>query len=500
MKYGFLESQLNEVIKIFSRYKEIDEAVLFGSRAIDTFKEASDVDIAVKGKTVSHKFISDLKFYFEEETDLPFFFDFVSYPKIENKNLKKHIDKYGVTIYRKGWRKVKLGELGVDIIDGDRGKNYPKKKDFSINGYCLFLNTKNVTESGFSFSDLNFITKQKDKLLRKGKLQRGDVILTTRGTVGNIAYYKNSVPFENIRINSGMVIIRPKGINKNFNHQLFKYLKEDFKNYTSGSAQPQLPIRDLRQMETNLPPLSEQKMISEVLSSLDDKIELLQKQNKTLEEIAQTLFRKWFIQDAKPHWPEKPLGELLEIIESGSRPKGGIDPDLKEGIPSIGAESINGIGRFDFSKTKYVTGEFFKNMKKGIVKDYDILIYKDGAYIGKKAMFGNDFPFKKMSVNEHVFILRANSKANQFFLYFSLEQKKLSKLNANSAQPGLNQKAMKSLEIIIPPKDIMNNFRSIVKPWIDKILFNSNQIRTLDNLRDILLPKLISGAVRVKYY
>lgn len=94
------------------------------------------------------------------------------------------------------------------IIDGDRGKNYPKADDFFDKGDCLFLNAKNVTKAGFNFDECMFITKDKDNVLRKGKLQRGDIILTTRGTIGNLAFYTDDVPYSDIRINSGMVILR----------------------------------------------------------------------------------------------------------------------------------------------------------------------------------------------------------------------------------------------------------------------------------------------------
>ncbi|VPX97142.1 type I restriction-modification system subunit S [Streptococcus pneumoniae] len=94
-----------------------------------------------------------------------------------------------------------------DIIDGDRGKNYPKSDELFSEEYCLFLNTKNVTKNGFSFDTKQFITKTKDKLLRKGKLERYDIVLTTRGTVGNVAYYDELIKYKHLRINSGMVPI-----------------------------------------------------------------------------------------------------------------------------------------------------------------------------------------------------------------------------------------------------------------------------------------------------
>ncbi len=107
-----------------------------------------------------------------------------------------------------------FSQLGVDIIDGDRGKAYPNRSQLRPSGFCLFLNAKNVTARGFRFEDCEFIDKETDGLLRKGKLSRGDVVLTTRGTLGNAAFYDAGVPYADVRINSGMVILRPNGICK----------------------------------------------------------------------------------------------------------------------------------------------------------------------------------------------------------------------------------------------------------------------------------------------
>lgn len=272
----------------------------------------------------------------------------------------------------------------------------------------------------------------------------------------------------------------------------------DTANTDEGSRMPRASWDYLKDTLWILPPLPEQKAIAEVLSSLDDKIDLLTRQNNTLEDFAQTYFRKWFVEDASEEWEVARLGDILESIESGSRPKGGIDPELVNGVPSIGAESINGLGVYDFSKTKYVTRDFFNNMRRGVVKSHDVLVYKDGAYVGRKGMFGNDFPFAEFAVNEHVFILRSNEKAGQIFLYFLLQEEELAQLNSNSAQPGLNQQAMKAYEIVLPPKKLINDFETFAEPLIDKIFENAKQMRTLRKLRDTLLPKLISGEVRVK--
>ena len=176
-----------------------------------------------------------------------------------------------------------IGEL-AEIIDGDRGKNYPQQHEFFDTGYCLFLNTGNVTSQGFLFEQNQYITQEKCEILRKGKLQRGDIVYTTRGTVGNAAYYNENVPYEHVRINSGMVIIRPNNsiVCTKFLYQILKsdYYRPYFKQYCTGSAQPQLPIKNFSKIELEIPPIETQKKIADILSAYDDLIENNQKQIK----------------------------------------------------------------------------------------------------------------------------------------------------------------------------------------------------------------------------
>ena len=266
-----------------------------------------------------------------------------------------------------------------------------------------------------------------------------------------------------------------------------------------GSAnQANISAGQIEGLQISLPCIDEQEAVAEVLLSLDAKIDLLKRQNATLEAKIEINFRQKFIVGASNDWDVVRLERVLETIESGSRPKGGIDPNLIDGVPSIGAESVNGLGVYDFSKTKYVTRGFFDNMRRGVVKSHDVLIYKDGAYVGRKGMFGNGFPFSEFAVNEHVFILRANERIGQMFLYFLLQEEELAQLNSNSAQPGLNQQAMNAFEVVLPPSGLIHAFEMLAEPLVNKIFENAKQIRSLQKLRDTLLPKLISGEVRVK--
>jgi type I restriction enzyme M protein len=163
------------------------------------------------------------------------------------------------------WPILRFEEAPFEIVDGDRGTNYPKKEDFSPSGYCLFLNTKNVRSDGFNFSEMEFVSKEKDQALRKGKLQRGDVVLTTRGTIGNTGLYDESVEFENIRINSGMLIFRPDAAKLSGSFLFHFFQSENFRTQrdaiVSGAAQPQLPIRSLNEATIPLPPLATQQAI-----------------------------------------------------------------------------------------------------------------------------------------------------------------------------------------------------------------------------------------------
>ncbi|WP_314108105.1 restriction endonuclease subunit S [uncultured Veillonella sp.] len=174
-------------------------------------------------------------------------------------NLDLLVKSRFVEIFKNNKAHIAIGEL-FQVIDGDRGKNYPKATDFFDEGYCLFLNAKNVTKNGFCFDTVQFITQQKDEQLNKGRVLPEDIILTTRGTVGNIAYCDIKSSHKHMRINSGMVILRSKDII--YDVDFITYVLSNQINYgkeISGSAQPQLPISKLKDIIIPFPEIFLQK-------------------------------------------------------------------------------------------------------------------------------------------------------------------------------------------------------------------------------------------------
>ncbi len=198
----------------------------------------------------------------------------------------------------------------------------------------------------------------------------------------------------------------------------------------------------------------------------------------------------------------KKIEELQPKLETGKRPKGGVS-GFDTGMPSVGAESIKGIGYFDYSKTKYVPAEYAADMKRGIVLGYELLIYKDGGkpgyFMPNFSMFGEGFPYDSFVLNEHVFLLDFGDKHFNIFSYFHFQSEYIRHLlntaGCKAAIPGINQKDILSLYIFSKDNPKVKEFCDTVAPMITTILRNSKQNRVLSQLRDSLLQQLMSGEI-----
>lgn len=382
-----------------------------------------------------------------------------------------------------------IGQL-AEIIDGDRGKNYPKQDEFYPQGYCLFLNTGNVTKEGLIFEENQFIMKEKDEALRKGKLKRGDIVYTTRGTVGNAGYYNSSVPYENVRINSGMVILRSNGeiVDARFLYQILKseYYRPYFKQYCTGSAQPQLPIKNFSQIYLNVPDIKTQHRIADILSVYDNLIENNQKQIKLLEEAAQRLYKEWFVDlrfpghentkivDGVPEgWHRGTVGRIAEFKRgrtiTKAQVKGGNVPVVAGGLEPAYYHNV-------------------ANTKAPV-----ITISASGANAGFVRLYGVDVFASDCSFVDGL------GTESLFFVYEFLKESKVSidQLQKGSAQPHVYAKDINAMKITIPEKEYLERFDRYAKVLFDKIKTLQGQNERLKTARDLLLPKLMSGEVEV---
>lgn len=395
----------------------------------------------------------------------------------------------------------------ADIIDGDRGKNYPKQNEFSHEGYCLFLNAGNVTPTGFSFEENLFVTQEKDNVLRKGKLQRGDIVYTTRGTVGNAALYSTTVPFENIRINSGMVILRCHEdiVDRRYLYQILKseYFRPYFKKYCTGSAQPQLPIMNFSKIELDLPPIETQHRIADILSAYDDLIENNRKQIKLLEEAAQRLYKEWFVDlrfpgrehtrivDGVPEgWEKRCISDIATINESN------IPKNYQFNyIEYIDLSSVqNGIIK---EKTRYPLVEAPGRAKR-IAKDGDIIW---GMVRPNLKSFALVLHPRETDVYSTGFCVLSSKAVPFSYLYYSVTTESFIRYLVNctngAAYPAVKPIHFAEAELLFPSKMLLKKFNDIVEPMLrqrEKLLTMTNGAM---EARDRLLPKLMSGKVEV---
>jgi type I restriction enzyme S subunit len=453
-----------------------------------------------------------------EESELPFRMDVLDWHSL-SKEFQAVIERRYEVIYAPGkdkaplatkfpaqeWKQVRLGDAPLEIIDGDRGKNYPSQMEFSKDGYCLFLSTKNVRDNGFDFSECQFIPQERDNLLRKGKLNRNDLVLTTRGTVGNIAYYSEKVPFNNIRINSGMVIIRPnqEKLDPVYNYYIFKKLQSDFHIFITGSAQPQLPIKDLGKIFVTIPPLPIQCTVATTLSCLDDKIELNNRINANLEAQAQAIFKSWFV-DFEPfrdgEFVDSELGKIpkgwnvgkfTNIVDvlGGGTPKTDNSEYWNGNIPFFTPKDADNIYVFDTEK--YLSREGLKNCNSPLYPVNTVFITARGT-VGKLALAGFD-----MAMNQSCYALIGKTGYSQQFTYgLAVEIIQLLKHKSSGAVfDAIVTRDFDSEFVVIPPCDIVQEYTAIVTPLHSNILLNTKQSHTLAAIRDTLLPKLMSGEI-----
>lgn len=339
----------------------------------------------------------------------------------------------------------------------------------------LFLRSLNIKPYQLDLADCRYITPEFNSRIRKSELHPGDIVVVRTGVPGTCTIIPDNIAISNC---SDLVIIRAGSQldNKYFMYFMNSKGKEHVQQMIVGAVQQHFNVASARELPILLPPLPEQRAIAGVLSSLDDKIDLLRRENRTLEAMAETLFRQWFApagaggEEADEGWEEGKLGDYLSITSGKGLKKD--DFNVNGLYPVLGANGI--IGRSD---------NFLYNEKL--------------IYTGRVGTLGKIFIIKKEKVwlSDNTLVIRP--KDFFYTIYFILRISKLEEFNVGSTQPLIRQSDIKEIDISLPPKNIIESFEPIVSVWFRKIEKNLNQIELLTQLRDTLLPKLMSGEVRV---
>jgi type I restriction enzyme, S subunit len=408
------------------------------------------------------------------------------------------------------WKEVDIEQTSIEIIDGDRGKNYPKNNELTNSGYCLFLSAANVTKNGLQFSNNSFITKEKDALLRKGKLMPKDIVLTTRGTVGNVGFYSDDVPYPNMRINSGMVIIRPgEDFDTMFLYQYLRscYFRAQITQFQSGSAQPQLPISTLQKMKVIKPDIDAQRRIASILSSLDRKIELNNKINADLEEMAQAIFKNWFV-DFEPFkdgkfvdselgmipegWKVGCLGDMGNIV-CGKTPSKSNSNYYGGDIPFIKIPDMHGNVFVENSEDRLTEEGSLSQIKK-LIPPYSLMV-SCIATVGLVSI-----NTKSSHTNQQINTVIPHNKSALFYLYQHMKNNEEFLKNmgrGGTTTLNVNTRSFSNIRLLIPSEIALEQFHRVVEGLFKKIELNLHESRTLSTLRDTLLPRLMSGELEV---
>lgn len=409
------------------------------------------------------------------------------------------------------WKEYQLKDVTTILGDGLHGT--PK---YDENGTVFFINGNNLVDGKIEIKDSTKRVSEDEASKYKKNLNNRTILVSINGTIGNVAKYKGEPC---ILGKSACYFNVAEDFDLNFIY--YVVASQQFKNtitrLATGTTIRNVSLETMRNYSFIAPSIDEQKRISAILSSLDSKIELNRRINGNLEQQAQALFKSWFV-DFEPfkggEFVESKLGRIpkeLTIskigdiphkIESGKRPKGGA---TSEGIPSIGAENIKGLGFYDYSKTKYIPKDFASITNRGKISGYELLIYKDGGkpgyFIPNYTIFGEGFPFEYMFINEHVFLLDLMSREYNIFAYFYMQtsyiMNQLNSIGGKAAIPGINTKDIESLPIFTDDNKKVKEFGKIVLPMITTILKNSRENAHLTKLRNTLLPRLMSGELKI---
>jgi len=502
-RFGLAQQCIEDIINVFKLQPEIEEAVMFGSRAMGNYKKASDIDIALKGDKVDFDTISNVRVRLDE---LPYAYtyDIINYQKISNESVVAHIDELGISFYKKekvpgNWKTYKLCEIAEinPRVSLKQGKEYSfvEMKDLNASLKYVKPSAKRELKGGAKFQNRDTLFARITPCLENGKICQ-------------VKDLDDGVGFGSTEF----MIFRGK---ENLSDTDFIYYltRTDFvrnnaiQAMTGTSGRQRVEKSALEKIEVVAPDLKTQQSIASILSSLDDKIELNLQMNQTLETMAQAIFKEWFVNfnfpgfdgelvDGLPkRWSNKMIKEVGKVV-TGNTPSSNNPEYFGEITPFITPTDFKNFGKLIIDADRYLSNEGRLAMTTRLLSKNSVLVTCIGSDMGKVAL--NKI---ECVTNQQINSIIPDEKViSADYLYYDLVFKYDYLRNiatGGSTMPIINKSRFEQIEIVVPQYEVVKSFQLLMNDLNSKNEENIRQIRVLTQIRDGLLPKLMTGKIEV---
>lgn len=357
------------------------------------------------------------------------------------------------------WKEYKLGE----VLTFQRGYDLPKSE----------MNGGDIPVAGS-----NGVIGYHNQYTTKGP----GITIGRSGNIGVPRFYEDNFWAHN-------TTLFVKDFHGNDEKFMYYFLQTvDFTQFNTGSAVPSLNRNHIHELSIFIPPLKEQERIASILSSLDDKIDLLHRENKTLEAMAETLFRKWFIEEVRQ---DVLLGNVVETT-SGGTPSRKNEKYYQNGtIDWVKSKELN--RSFLLKTEEKITVEAVENSSAKFLPANSVLIAMYGATVGEYAIIT-----KEMTCNQAVCALKPNDNYPYTYLYLwaKFMQDEFLNLACGAAQQNISQVLIKQQQVC-SDVDAVKQFHSIVEPFFEKLKQNEMQLSSLEEMKHVILPKLMNNELNI---
>lgn len=371
------------------------------------------------------------------------------------------------------------------------------KGDSYVDSGVKVIRGNNISETKIFKNEFVYVSQEFAEGLGNANVYGDDLVFPHRGAIGLIGiipkdeHYVLSSSLMKLTVDTELA--SPEYVFYYFRSKLGRHEILKFSS-TVGTPGIGQPLSSLRKMKLPLPKLAEQHDIASVLSKLDDKIDLLHRQNRTLEQMAETLFRQWFVEDAKENWDKGTIENFGKVITGKTPSKNNPDFWGSEYL-FVTPSDFKGFGMYTTQTNRSLSNHGWDKFKSLQLPANCILVTCIGSDMGKVVISNSD-----CITNQQLNAIIPNEDHAVGYIYHFLKSKYnllRSMALGGTTMPIINKGNFSSIEIPIPPVGVLMKFHEMWRGIASKIEFNQLQIRTLVNLRDTLLPKLMSGEVVV---